>query len=107
MEILPPPVTPQATHPPNDNVFIGCAMGCLCQIVFWLIGFGAAMAMDKHPTPANILYVSFGVTQWIVIAPLIWQQRKRGYRSRVQGLIITGCIGVLLSSACAMMIKFE
>lgn len=46
------------------------------------------------------LLVSWGVTQWLAIGPLIWQQRSQGYRNRVVGLIMVGCLGLLLSAAC-------
>ena len=44
-----------------------------------------------------------GHTQWIGIIPLILQQRGKGRSKVVQDLLITGFIGLLLSSACATM----
>ncbi len=45
--------------------------------------------------------MSWGLTQWIAIIPMIISNQKKGRRKNVQGLIIAGCIGVLLSSAHA------
>jgi hypothetical protein len=97
---LPPPgeVPGPPPRPPADNVLVGCGLGCLCQIGFLFLGFMAAgMSRGRF---GNWLAVSWGVTQWLAIGPLIWQQRSQGYRNRVVGLIITGCLGLLLSAAC-------
>jgi hypothetical protein len=88
-------------RPPDDKVLDGCLFGCACQAAFCFLGFLAAFANSGKLS--NFLFVSWGVTQWIAIGPLIWQQKSQGYPNRVKGLIVTGCIGVLLSSACGLL----
>ncbi len=94
-------MTPSAPSPPNDSVTVGCLLGCACQAAFWILGLIAAGAtLGKFSKFSALIFVSWGVTQWIALAPLIWQQRSQGYTKRVTGMIITGCVGLLLSSAC-------
>jgi hypothetical protein len=76
-------------------------MGCGLQVAFWFLGLLAAMSTKGKLS--NFIFLSWGVTQWIALGPLIWKQRSKGYPNRVQGLIIAGCLGVLLSSACGAM----
>ena len=87
---------------PEDKVLLGCLLGCACQAACWFLGLLAAFANSGKFS--SFLFVSWGVTQWIAIGPLIWRQKSQGYPNRVKGLIVTGCIGVLLSSACGAMI---
>lgn len=91
-------MTPSA---PNDRLFEGCLMGCAAQCVFFFVGLLAAFAAKGKLS--GLLLASWGVTQWIVLGPLIWQQRSKGYPNRVVGMIIIGCLGLLLSSACGAM----
>jgi len=49
------------------------------------------------------LFSAWGVTQWIALAPLILRQKSKGHPKTVQGMIISGCLGTLLGSACAAM----
>jgi hypothetical protein len=89
-------------RPPDDKVIHGCLMGCAWQLIFGILGFVLAASFQGNLL-AGFLFVSWGVTQWIAIGPLIWRERSQGYPNRVKGLIITGCLGVLLSSACGAM----
>jgi len=52
----------------------------------------------------NWLFVSWGVTQWVALVPLILQQKGKGHERTVQGMIASGALGVLLSCACASMV---
>lgn len=76
-------------------------MGCAWQLIFGIFGF--VLAASFQGKLASFLFASWGVTQWIAIGPLIWRERSQGYPNRVTGLIIMGCLGVLLSSACGAM----
>ena len=88
---------------PNDNLFVGCLLGCAVQCGFFLVGLLAATAVKGNKL-SGLLFLSWGVTQWIALGPLIWQQRAKGYPKRIVGMIITGCLGLLLSSACGSML---
>jgi hypothetical protein len=78
-------------------------MGFGASVAFALLGVLAGFAVDSggHGKLSDYLMVGWGVTQWIGIIPLIVNERKKGRKNRIKGLIIAGCIGVLLSSACA------
>jgi hypothetical protein len=52
-------------------------------------------------TFAYVVLLSVGFVQWIALVPLILHQRRMNHPRTVQGIIIAGVIGVLLSSACA------
>ena len=102
--IGPPPILP--AKPPNDNFIVGCAMGCGSTIGFALLSLLLALAFDSsgHGKLSNDLLASWGLTQWLGIVPIIMVQRSRGYKNRVTGLIVAGCVGLLLSSACAELV---
>jgi|HubBroStandDraft_5_1064220.scaffolds.fasta_scaffold755229_2 drug/metabolite transporter (DMT)-like permease len=97
----PPPLRP--SRPSNDTVLLGCLMGFGTSVAFAVLGIVAALTVDTagHGKLSDYLFVGWGVTQWIGIIPLILNDRSKGRHKRVKGLIIAGCIGVLLSSACA------
>jgi len=80
----------------RGSVATGCFLGCACQIPFILLGL-LALTQSNH----ELLLASWGVTQWIALIPLIVRQRAKGHVATAKGLLIMGCIGVLLSSACA------
>jgi hypothetical protein len=103
MDIDPPTLVASEPPPSGDSVGRGCLYGCLCQIGF--IGFGSLAAVGlKGGNLQSALFVSWGVTQWIALVPLIWQQKGKEHPRTVQGIIVTGSIGLMLSSACAAMI---
>ncbi len=85
----------------GGSVGIGCLLGCLCQIGFFLLAMAGAFTMNNQLS--KFVSLSWGVTQWIALIPLIQSQRSKGHHATVQGLLIMGSIGVLLSSACAAM----
>ena len=89
---------------PRDHVGVGIAMGCAVQIGFFVLGILASLALSSSGKLSDVAAVSWGVTQWIALVPLILNERSAGRPRRVTGLIIAGCIGVLLSSACASLI---
>lgn len=88
---------------PNDSLLKGCAVGFACQIGFWLLGSFLAFQADEHSKWPSILFVSWGLTQWTALVPLILRQKAMNHPNTVQGLLIAGSVGVLLSSACAGM----
>jgi hypothetical protein len=97
------------TEPPRpaqiegrDSRLAGCGMGCLIQIVFVLVSYAIATQVWTNTVPTLILS-AWGLTQWIGIVPLILWERKKERPKTVQGLLITGALGLLLSSACAGM----
>ncbi len=80
----------------RGNVATGCTLAFLCQLAFIFIGvFGLAVGNSV------VLLVGWGATQWIALIPLILRERANGRVATAKGLIIMGCLGVLLSSACA------
>jgi len=99
--IEPPPLPPPA--PPNDSILRGFAIGCGVSIAFAVIGVIAALTIDSAGSGklSDYLFASWGVTQWIGILPLIANDQSKGRNKSVKGLIIAGCVGLLLSSACA------
>jgi hypothetical protein len=52
------------------------------------------------------LMAAFGVIQWIGLVPLILKARASERPETALGLIITGCLGLLLSSACGTWLYF-
>jgi hypothetical protein len=97
----PPPLPPP--RPPNDTVLRGFAMGCGTSIAFAVLGVIAALTIDSagNGKLSDYLFAGWGVTQWIGILPLIANEQSKGRKKSIKGLIIAGCIGLLLSSACA------
>ena len=108
MSDLPPAVPPSPlidVPPPvdNDKFVLGCLTGCATTIAFGLLSFVLAITIDSggHGKLSDYLFASWGLTQWIGLIPLILSERKKGRRNRVTGIIVAGCLGLLLSSACA------
>jgi hypothetical protein len=87
----------------NDKFLYGCGLGCAIQLAFILLG-ALVGTMLNNRRMINIAWLTFGATQWIAIVPLILKQKKKGRSRLVAGLIVTGCIGLLLSSACASIV---
>ena len=90
--------------PPADegSIGAGCLWGCLVQVIAGitpLLFVGMIPATEKYFTIAAAL---FGVTQWLVLGPLIrlWWTKKR----TIVGIIIIGSLGTLLSSTCGMLL---
>ncbi len=99
-ELQPP--APQAPLVDNGSILAGCGLGCLIQIAF--LAIGALVAFATPGRLSDISFFSVGVTQWLGIIPTIMVERSKNKSKTVTGLIITGCIGFLLSSACAAMV---
>jgi hypothetical protein len=78
-------------------------MGCGVQLAFLAAGLGVAYFL-KGGNDSTIATMSFGVTQWIALIPLIMKERGAGHIKRVHGMIFTGCLGLLLSTACGSML---
>ena len=85
---------------PGNNIIWGVVMGCGTQIVFILLGYVAAIAM-RGAHGWVLALSSWGLTQWLVLIPLIRGRLSAGKQNAALGLILTGCLGLLLSSACA------
>lgn len=88
----------------DDNLMSGCMLGCLCQVGFFVLGAVFAY-MQNNGRLIKFAFAIWGVTQWIAIVPLIIRQRAAGYPARAKGLLMAGCLGVLLSSACALLTR--
>lgn len=101
---LPPPLQPEPVAGKGQarEFLLGCSTGCLVQLVCFGIGFllAANILGNREETLA---LSSWGVTQWLVLFPLILKRRRQGRRQVVLGMIASGCVGLLLSSACASM----
>jgi hypothetical protein len=57
--------------------------------------------LGRENQTVSMAAVLFGLTQWLVIVPLIW--RMKPGRNTLIGLLITAGIGFLLSSSCGAM----
>jgi hypothetical protein len=88
---------------PRDHVGVGCAMGCGVQLAFLALGAAISYFL-KGGNDSVIATMSFGVTQWIALIPLIMKERGEGHTRRVTGMIIAGCLGLLASTACGSML---
>ena len=85
----------------DDRVIRGVGYALLSQITAFGLGFVATIVPSFSWSALPYVLSSWGLTQWLVLAPLIRKQRTYGNSRTVQGIIITGCLGSLLSSACA------
>lgn len=84
----------------DDSLIQGCMMGCMIQILCLVLAIAGFLSVHSAML-GKILLCSWGFTQWIAIIPLVLKQRAEGRTGEVNGLLITGCIGLLLSSGCA------
>lgn len=92
-----------STSDPRDHIGVGCAMGCGVQVVF--LGLGLLISMNlRSNNDSTLAAMSFGVTQWIALIPLILNERAKGRTRRITGMLIIGCLGVLFSTACGSML---
>lgn len=83
----------------DGSVLAGCGIGCGVQVLFILIFL--LISTLTHPLSnkaSGTAVIVFGFSQWLLLGPLIW--KLRGKRQTVVGMVLTGVIGVLLSSAC-------
>ena len=103
MSIVPRDPDSPPEKPVNEgSVLKGCLMGCAAQIIFFFVGLAASGAMRGKW--GAFAFVSWGITQWIAIIPLIFNADAEGHTSTKQGLLIAGSLGVLLSAACGSMV---
>jgi hypothetical protein len=88
--------------PDKGSIFVGCGIALLCQIFLGVLGFFAIATIHKAGMNWAVFALSsWGMTQWIGIVPLIFVMRRDGRKGTAKGLLLMGCIGLLLSSACA------
>lgn len=87
----------------GDNLAMGVGMGCLIQLGFLAAGFLIYNFAQKAGLSVYALS-GWGLTQWLGIVPLAFMQRAKKRPRVVQGLILIGCLGLLLSSTCAWML---
>ena len=91
--------------PPRDRgrLIHGWAQGCITQLFFFIVGFLLASAFRtlNNNGLVTLLWTGWGVAQWLVLVPLILKNKREGRTGTVQGLILSGSLGLLLSSACA------
>jgi hypothetical protein len=100
-----PPALPQAQHPPpEDSILRGCAMGCGWGILALVISIAIAGAADASGKATGWIIGGSGVLQWLGIVPTILSQRQKHCTLTVSGMIVSGCIGLLLSSLCGTML---
>jgi hypothetical protein len=89
---------------PQGRIISGLGLGCATQIVLFLLGL-MGTSIPNHPRLEMFFLLGWGLTQWIVLIPLIIRLRKQGQKRTIQGILIAGGIGVLLSSACASILS--
>ncbi len=111
---VPPPIEPPSfapISPNNGSIIAGCLTGCAIQIGFFALGALLSFLFESQIVRMGLgkyegfVFMSWGLTQWIGIIPMIRSNQSQGKSKNVQGLIITGAIGVLLSTACASMLS--
>jgi hypothetical protein len=88
---------------PQGNIMAGFGIGCACQVVFLVLGAVGSMAAGNSKYSLMPL-MFWGITQWIALVPLILSQRAKGHSQTVTGMLISGCLGLLLSSTCAVLV---
>jgi hypothetical protein len=88
---------------PQGHIIAGFGIGCACQIVFLILGL-AVGSMSGNSKYSFMPVVFWGITQWIALVPLILSQRAKGHSQTVAGMLISGCLGLLLSSTCAVLV---
>ncbi len=105
----PPPPLPQmppggGSPPaiPGDTIMRGCAMGCASQLGW--IALGGALAYVLPGKASDNAFAICIITQWLTLIPLVMLERSKGYRSSVAGLILIGCVALLLGGSCAALI---
>jgi hypothetical protein len=87
-------------QPDEGDVFAGVGIGCGIQLICLFLSI--VVFYTVHDGKAGgLLLAAWGVTQWIGIIPLIFYFKGRGKSNTILGMLITGGIGLLLSSACA------
>ena len=86
----------------TGGIGTGFGLGCLTQLATMLLiyCFLRLSSFLLGGASGYVVLSSWGVIQWLVLIPLILNQRGQGKTRTVQGLIISGCLGLLLSSAC-------
>lgn len=63
--------------------------------------------ISQHPLDHGLfrsIFVGWGVAQWLVLLPLILYQKSKGRPDTVRGLVVAGCLTLLLSSFCAALV---
>jgi hypothetical protein len=88
--------------PANDHMMRGCLMGCGIQVVLLVLAI-SIVSMFRGGNFAYLLVICIAV-QWLVLVPLIRNERELGYRESPSGLIIVGCLFTLLVTTCAVMV---
>jgi hypothetical protein len=80
----------------------GCAMGCAAQLA-WLALGGATAYFATGKTQDRLFAVTIATT-WITLIPLVIYERSKGYRTSTGGLVLVGCIALLLGGSCAALL---
>ncbi len=105
MSDAPAPTSPGHADdsPPRrvDSFMFGCLLGGLITIAFAILMVFIGLSVSKSLMLSEYWFVSWGVTQWIGIVPMIMAERSKGHPKGVAGLIVAGCVGTLVSTACA------
>lgn len=89
-------------EPDSGAIGIGLGLGCLTQLAMIFVSYLVLWRAHIILISNMGLFISSGwsIIQWIILIPIIMNQRGKGKTKTAQGLIICGCVAVLLSSAC-------
>jgi hypothetical protein len=94
-------VDPRLAAQDTGSVGSGCLIGFLIQVLFLVLPLGLSTLGKRYQEYALGTAAMAGITQWVVLGPVIWRQRAK--RKTVKGIVIAGSIGFLLSSACGVL----
>ena len=82
----------------DDSIGRGVGFGCLTQFILLAAGAGLMVIL---PNVGGYFVTLIGVSQWIVMVPMIRHFRSQGQTETVFGLIMIGSLGFMLTSGCA------
>jgi hypothetical protein len=93
---------------PSGSIMKGVLLTIAIQILFAIVlplltlGIGSAVLHGYSPLIVPIALLRWwGIAQWIVLIPLCVLQTRKGNRMTMYGILITGGVGLLLSTACS------
>lgn len=85
----------------RDKISKGVGLGCASQVAAFAAGYLVVVLSGGGSKLLLFFLAGWALTQWLLIVPLIIRHRRRGDRNIIKGLLVTGGLGLLLSSVCA------
>jgi hypothetical protein len=82
----------------RGSVGFGVLLG-IGGVIAVVLGSGLISLMIQTPVIFGAA-LGIGVTQWLVLLPLVLSLRKRGETMTIQGILVTGGVVFLLNATC-------